>query len=356
MTTRRRRPLAPSVVRRAARAATTGAEQRWLGWTGADADRISMIEGVRRQVERFVGPLGMRRAQLLRPWRRLTTEHNLEYLARLGEIPSATDDPVIVMAATWRSGSTLLQRLVVSSGEVLVWGEPWNRCDLVPTLRGSLQPFDGDWPGDAGTVPDGTAAELSDRWIANLFPTVGDLVESHRALFRRQYAEPARSFGVSRWGVKAVRYGVDDARYLRFLFPSARLVFVLRDPVDAWRSYRSFNLRSYVRWPDEPVITATHFGRLWRDRVGAFLDHAHELDALVVRYEDLNVDRSTIDALDRHLGVAVDRSVLDSVVGGTDPAPLDPLDAWRLRRTIGATAQRAGYDRPALAVRQRAVR
>lgn len=315
-----------------------------------------MIEGVRRQTERLLGPLSMRRAQLLRPWNRLTTEHNLEELDRLGEIPAATDEPVILMAATWRSGSTLLQRLVVSSGEVLVWGEPWNRCDLVGMLRRSLQPFDGDWPGDAATAPDATAAELSDRWIANLFPPVGDLVESHRALFRRQYAEPAKDFGVSRWGLKAVRYSVDDARYLRFLFPRARLVFVLRDPVDAWRSYRSFNLRSYVRWPDEPVITATHFGRLWQDRVDAFLDHASDLDALVVRYEDLQGGGSVLDELDRHLGVAVDRSVLDSVVGGTEPAPIDPLDAWRLRRTIGATARRAGYDRPAIASRSRAGR
>ena len=33
------------------------------------------------------------------------------------------DKPIFIFACSWRSGSTLLQRYITASGEILVWGE-----------------------------------------------------------------------------------------------------------------------------------------------------------------------------------------------------------------------------------------
>lgn len=277
----------------------------------------------------------------------MAPRENLAHLAAMGDIPDADDRPIFIMAATWRSGSTLLQRLVVSSGEALVWGEPWNRTDLVGIMRRSLRPFDGSWP-----QPSTPASEveptvgIEDRWIANLFPPPGDLVEAHRSMFRRLLAEPAARADRPRWGAKFVRYGLDDARYLRFLFPDARFVFVIRDPVDAWGSYRAYGLQSYARWPDRPVATATHFGRLWRRRSIEFVEGSAEVGALVVRYEDLLPDSAVLDELEEYLDLTLDRSVLDTVVGASPTGSVNRLTRWRLRRSIGSAAERLGYERP----------
>ncbi|MEO0535490.1 MAG: hypothetical protein AAF215_16660 [Cyanobacteria bacterium P01_A01_bin.123] len=40
---------------------------------------------------------------------------------------SVADSPIFVFSAGWRSGSTLLQRLVMSDKSVVIWGELFNR-------------------------------------------------------------------------------------------------------------------------------------------------------------------------------------------------------------------------------------
>ena len=79
------------------------------------------------------------------------------------EIPSITDglealrrrfgvggdpgpEPVFLLAAGWRSGSTLVQRLLASSGELLMWGEPYDHCGLIRSLAEGVRPFAEAWP------------------------------------------------------------------------------------------------------------------------------------------------------------------------------------------------------------------
>ena len=40
---------------------------------------------------------------------------------------TVTDDPIFVLAAGWRTGSTLLQRMIIEAG-ALVWGEPYSQA------------------------------------------------------------------------------------------------------------------------------------------------------------------------------------------------------------------------------------
>ena len=54
----------------------------------------------------------------------------IERLASL--IPDDGDDvdePVFLFSAGWRSGSTLLQRLIMSDASIFVWGEPMTIVD-----------------------------------------------------------------------------------------------------------------------------------------------------------------------------------------------------------------------------------
>ena len=68
-------------------------------------------------------------------------------VARWPQVQSpSTDEPVFVLAAGWRSGSTLLQRMLMR--HCLVWGEPFGRAMLIDSLAQPLQTFTDTWPPD----------------------------------------------------------------------------------------------------------------------------------------------------------------------------------------------------------------
>ena len=42
--------------------------------------------------------------------------------------------PIFLLSAGWRSGSTLLQRLIMSDKHVLIWGEPYDECGAIQAM------------------------------------------------------------------------------------------------------------------------------------------------------------------------------------------------------------------------------
>lgn len=236
-----------------------------------------------------------------------TIEHRFE----TGAPPD--DQPIFVLAAAWRSGSTLLQRLVMSSGEAFLWGEPYHQCSYVQRMADSLRGFSDEWP--APTIihePRANGAvTYDDAWVANLFPAVAHLVDAHRDFFRRLYGQPVYDGGYTRWGFKEVRLGIEHARYLRLLFPRARFLFLVRDPYKSYRSYRMFQTW-YDRWPDRPIETARDFGEYWRRLAGGFVAGHDALGAPLVRYEEITRGGANdVARLASYLDVAMRAEVLE---------------------------------------------
>ena len=55
--------------------------------------------------------------------------------------------PVFALASIWRSGSTLLQRLLCSDPEIILWGEPYGDAGILPGLANSARCLlRSDWP------------------------------------------------------------------------------------------------------------------------------------------------------------------------------------------------------------------
>ena len=205
----------------------------------------------------------------------------LRQLARLQPSAVAPDDeqPIFLLSAGWRAGSTLVQRLVMSDSSVLMWGEPYNACSLIQHLAATTVPFRRDWP-----LPqyyhDGTRPKLlSEKWIANLYPSISAFQRGHRAAFDTMFAEPARHAGAARWGIKEVRLGSEHAFYLRWLYPKARFLFLYRNPLHAYQSYANAGRSWYDDWPDRPVFTPAAFGAHWRRLTEGYLRDAIELGA-----------------------------------------------------------------------------
>lgn len=265
--------------------------------------------------------------------------------ARLGtSLAQAHDDPLFIFAAGWRSGSTLLQRLVVSSGRYELWGEPFSRTDSVRRLADSLLPFGTGWPPEQYLwTRHGRAAELANSWIANMYPPLPSLVEAHREYWRTAYQTVAA--GDQQWGFKEVRLSINYAHYLRFIFPQARFLFIVRNPYDAYASYMPWS-SWYDRWPRHQVRSPQAFARVWRRLAPGFADGADGIGGLLVRYEDLPRPE-TLDQIEAYLGVSIDRSVLTRRRRGRESSAVHRLSRAQrlaLQMVLAGRERRLGYQ------------
>lgn len=297
--------------------------------------------------------------------RTVTATELAELAAHRGPV-GADEEPILVAAAAWRTGSTLVQRLLTTDPGVLIWGEPLNEAAWLDHLIDQLAPLSADRWAAAGrpghrwprlTLDDlDPAAAVGDRplhepWraaIAELSPTVEDLLNAHRSYVEALLAHPARAVGRGRWGAKEVRWGAEHLAYWRLLYPRARLVGVVRSPWAAWASYQGH--RWAHRWPDDVVGGPLGFAGVWArqaEAIGDAVEAAGPLGVLV-RHEDL-VDPTTsagvIDRIAEVTGTTVDPEALDVRTRSTT-RPADPADVAAITVIAGAEAERFGYHEP----------
>jgi hypothetical protein len=264
-------------------------------------------------------------------------------------------DPAFILAAGWRSGSTLLQRMLVNDGR-LMWGEPFAHAALLRNAAAAWAPFSEEWPDRRHVVSSvDISSELADRWIANLYPDPADLLLAQRAYLDALFASPAARAGCPTWGLKGVRLGAGVAHFLQLVYPGARFVFLVRNPYDAYRSYvtkineNGNPLGWHHRWPDDRVASPEHFGRIWRGLADSMQRHGSRVRGRIVRYEDLSRPE-TIRSLEA-IGLPVDHRRLDQSVGSSysEDRPGSALSAEEehaLRSVVGAVAEDFGYFGP----------
>jgi hypothetical protein len=258
----------------------------------------------------------------------------------------APDQPIFLLAAGWRSGSTLVQRML--SHRCLVWGEPFGRSGLIERLAESLCAFSEDWPPETSLIDHPSfTGKLGDKWTANLYPPLQHLPEAHADFYRRLFEQPARARGYDRWGLKEVRFGSEHAAYLRWVFPHARFLFLVRNPYACWASYRNLGEATFFRtWPDEPVDTPERFGRHWLDLADGFRRHHAGLGAFLLRYEDLTAIDFDPRPVADYLGSDLDCEARSARVGSSPEKPRPWPELERLQQVVGSLASEFGYAAP----------
>ncbi len=261
----------------------------------------------------------------------------------------SVESPIFLMAAGWRTGSTLLQRML--SGNCLIWGEPFGQGGLLDSVSDLFRRITDFWPEESFFFRGQALAERMHGPIGNLYPSAEDLVRAYVGFFERLFAQPAKAAGFARWGMKTVRLSADHAFFFRWLFPRAKFLFLTRNPYHAFRSYwtisRRRGVRWFHRWPDRPV-TPEHFARHWTELTSGFLECKEVLDAWLLRYEDLVTGNVDLRELEQYLGIELCEGALSSNPG-VWPVPDDELAEPHyetIAQYVEPLAESLGYECP----------
>jgi hypothetical protein len=250
-------------------------------------------------------------------------------------MPSPDDPSVLVSASFHRSGSTWLQRVIAAGSDTIVWGETGQ---FVPGLRKATEL----WRKRAPTADRERSEFLSsgmapDIGISNMSPSEEEFIDAQRALFRRLYAQ---RYGRSRWGWKAVNYDADDIRYLWELFPTLRMVLLVRDLANVYLSLRALSWHAW--WAGGPREIA----QLCAQRSIGYATLANDSRALFLKYEET---RDRVAELASFLGLNHDPQLvraLDTPLSTTPRASLSHQELEELLLGAGDALQQLGYPLP----------
>lgn len=231
---------------------------------------------------------------------------------RHNDVAAASDqarvaDPIIVLASGQRCGSTVVQRLISSHPDALVWGEHGGHLRELRALTAALT----DWDRRLGpSAREAFARDAHNSFMANLVPGPAPISAAAREYILEIFAVPAAALGRPRWGFKEVRYAFEEVQWLRSLFPHLRVVHITRDPravlvsLDAWERSPTEWKRSQTRGAIDDWL------RVNRSFLAVPEDSQHVRSH---RYEDIIADPAGfVQALSHFLELdagSIDRSV-----------------------------------------------
>ena len=251
------------------------------------------------------------------------------------------ESPVFIFSAGWGCGSTLLQRLLISSGELTIWGEPVDEAGPVMRMADSMSAIREHWPPAYHFRRDVSSEQLSKAWIANYSPDMVSFKNAHRAFIKEWLSDGDK---VNRWGLKEVRLTIDHAVYLKWLFPNAKFLFIYRD---VYSSYLSVRRRAWWSlWPDYPATRIVSFAHHWNYLLSGYLERVDEVDGMLIKYEDLISGEICLSELATYVGISgINDDVLGARVGGRSARrkPLILLERVILDRIAGNMRKKAGY-------------
>lgn len=192
---------------------------------------------------------------------------------------------MLLFSAGQRCGSTLVQRLLSSHPDVMIWGEQEGQ---LRQIFGAAERMIHLSDYDGAEARDAFVSGGYQSFMANLMPEGEWIDEALRQFVRVLFEDRAAAQGKRVWGIKEVRYGMPEARVLHRLFPGAVVIQLVRDPRDVLRSLYLWEHR-YAWWDRRRTELAV---RDWHRVAESFQHCSAELSppVLRLRYEDVVAD------------------------------------------------------------------
>lgn len=193
--------------------------------------------------------------------------------------------PILITAPTARCGTTLLQRLINSSRQAIIYGENAHFTETAPTaLYAALQFMVADPAAHAAMeaarnrLADGETEFWSNAALPPMMVYGALMIDAfYRAI--DFYDADARKGGFEIWGMKFPLGRIETIRQLLAFLPRLRVVIVYRDVVDCVASAKS---RGFVS--DDGQIH--EFCDQWARNMG-WIETLEGPEVSVVRYETL---------------------------------------------------------------------
>jgi hypothetical protein len=262
-----------------------------------------------------------------------------------------SESPIFLLSTGWRSGSTLLQRILVTDPEVLLWGEPLGEMALIPGIAGMLARL-CTFPElkECCSASDQVFSSLATSWIATLYPPGEDFRAGLQTLVTQWLGEPARRRGFRRWGLKEVRLGAVEATLLHWLYPKAKFVLLSRNPHDCYLSLSDSGWHHlYHSRPEIRIDSAAGLARHWNRIALSWSELPGDFPAFRIKYEDLIRGRVNFRELESWLGVKLNEDIaLSALVGGTARRHrLGYCQRWIISHEAAAGMRALGYSKVA---------
>jgi len=226
-------------------------------------------------------------------------------------------DPVFLLSPG-RSGSTLLQRYLNCSKDLIVWGEHggflrgirnaysiW--CEN-PSIQHLLRQ---GRPHSDVLISSKAAVGVDIEWTNNF----------SREHFRQKLAEMLMELFTDevpssvRWGFKEIRYDDKEVVFLRELFPQAQFIFIVRDPIDTLASAIVAFAKGQALWEangqsTDTINTIREQIHSWSSKISitakGISTCVKKNEGYLIRYEDLKVNPVKImDSLCQYLNISM---------------------------------------------------
>ena len=205
-------------------------------------------------------------------------------------------DRPVVLVGSGRCGSTLLQAVLNSNPEFLIWGEHNGFLkQIAAAYYDAAHPL---FPDKLELSGEQRVKQLrnSRRWPAwDNLAGEKEFLERFRAFIRSLFADPTGR--ATRWGFKEIRYAITaDDRTLQLMFdcfPETRLIVLIREPeptilsaLSRWVFAGQRNGNIGVDVLDHQILAAADAWQVQYMHLHAFVQ-GHPPNCLPLRYEDL---------------------------------------------------------------------
>lgn len=262
------------------------------------------------------------------------------------------NSPIFLFTTGWRTGSTMLQRLLISSNEALIWGESGGALnDFEHAYQAYVQMtgdgsqyykagFGGNGEKQYKMFLDTVKSERANNWIASLNPPIADIAEQFKCSINNLYAKTVNDLGYGRWGIKDVLANNETAIWLKKLYPDAKFIFLFRHPYDCMLSIKR------REWMDKKNISdpLSFYANHWLNQAKGF----RELDfGFKVKYESLLNDKNTFEELKKYVDINkieyefIQRSRADWKAHNTKK--LTFIERFRIKNIAASEASLHGY-------------
>jgi len=243
--------------------------------------------------------------------------------------------PICISSPVRRSGTTLVQRLLCSASNALIYGENCaNDLNILTNLLSSKQMIFQQGKAWRNQQLESVLEGNVNHWIPDLMPDIDGYLEAYQqSIFSllAYYSDFAQRQERPIWGTKFPEWNPANLIQIRQILPSTKIIYIHRNIEDCVRSAKRMDM---IRSMDE----IQRFCQTWKQFSEYALQHLKGERVLHIQYEKLiEAPEKVIQQLEAFTEAKdIDRKVMQIKVNTYDNDVNDTLDNYLQPASLNA--------------------